>query len=228
MLQVTRLASVIALTGVAISAHATNGYFTHATSVKAQGMAGVATALAHDSLTAAVNPAAIGNLSAKQQLDLGVTYFKPERESRISGNPGLDGSFDGNDTKAFWMPEVGFARQHSDVLSYGIALYGNGGMNTDYARNPFDPSNASGSAGVNLEQLFVTSTVAYRLNDQHVLGLGLTWVHQSFKANGIQGFAMMSQDGGAVSNQGTDTSTGWGVKLGWQGEVLKERLTLVA
>ena len=219
MFQVSRLASVIALTGAAFSAHATNGYFTHATSVKAQGVAGVATALAHDSLTAAVNPAAIGNLTAKQQLDLGVTYFKPERESRISGNPGLDGSFDGNDTKAFWMPEVGFARQHSDVLSYGIALYGNGGMNTDYARNPFDPSNASGSAGVNLEQLFVTSTVAYRLNDQHVLGLGLTWVHQSFKANGIQGFAMMSQDGGAVSNQGTDTSTGWGVKLGWQGEV---------
>ncbi|QQD20269.1 hypothetical protein GJQ54_00150 [Oceanospirillaceae bacterium ASx5O] len=131
MFQVTRLASVIALTGVAISAHATNGYFTHATSVKAQGVAGVATALAHDSLTAAVNPAAIGNLSAKQQLDLGVTYFKPERESRISGNNlgpagSLDGLFDGNDTAGFWMPEVGFARQHSEQISYGIALYGNG------------------------------------------------------------------------------------------------------
>lgn len=132
MFQVTRLASVIALTSAAISAHATNGYFTHATSVKAQGMAGVATALAHDSLTAAVNSAAIGNLTAKQQLDLGVAYFKPERESRISGNPGLDGSFDGNDTEAFWMPEVGFARQHSEQISYGIALYGNGGRKTSW------------------------------------------------------------------------------------------------
>ena len=232
MFQVTRLASVIALTGVAISAHATNGYFTHATSVKAQGMAGVATAMAHDSLTAAVNPAAIGNLAAKQQLDLGVTYFKPERESRISGNNlgpagSLDGLFDGNDTAGFWMPEVGFARQHSEQISYGIALYGNGGMNTDYANNPFAPLGASGDAGVNLEQLFVTGTVAYRLNDQHVLGLGVTWVRQQFEAKGIQPFADMSQDGAAVSNKGTDTSTGWGVKLGWQGEVA-EGVTLGA
>src|SRR5690606_15839935 len=121
MFQVSRLASVIALTGAAFSAHATNGYFTHATSVKAQGVAGVATALAHDSLTAAVNPAAIGNLTAKQQLDLGVTYFKPERESRISGNPGLDGSFDGNDTKAFWIDRKSTRLNSSHVkISYAV------------------------------------------------------------------------------------------------------------
>ncbi|WP_430460705.1 OmpP1/FadL family transporter [Thalassolituus sp. LLYu03] len=228
MSQVIRLASVIALSSAAIGAHATNGYFTHATSVRAQGMAGVARAMAHDSLTAAVNPAAIANLSAAQQLDVGVTYFKPERSADISGNGfGIDGHYDGNDTEAFWMPELGYARKHSDALSYGIALYGNGGMNTDYGNNPFANFGAQGSAGVNLEQMFVTGTVAYRINDQHAVGLGVTWVRQQFEAKGIQPFAGMSQDGSKVSNQGTDTSTGWGVKLGWQG-VVADGVTLGA
>lgn len=220
MSQVTRLASVIALSGLAISAHATNGYFTHATSVRAQGMAGVATAMSHDSLTAAVNPAAIAGLQAGQQLDLGVTYFRPERSADISGNGfGIDGHYDGNDTEAFWMPELGFARKHSDQLSYGLALYGNGGMNTNYGSNPFTNFGAQGSAGVNLMQMFVTGTVAYRVTDSQSVGVGVTWVREQFAAKGIQPFAGMSQDGNAVSNQGTDTATGWGLKLGWQGTV---------
>jgi long-chain fatty acid transport protein len=228
MSQVLRISSAIALAGLAFSAQATNGYFTHATSVRAQGMAGTSMALAHDSLSSAVNPAAIANLSAEQQLDVGVTYFKPERSAEISGNGfGIDGSYDGNDTEAFWMPELGYARKHSDQLSYGIALYGNGGMNTDYGTNPFANFGAQGSAGVNLEQMFITATAAYRLNEQHALGLGVTWVRQQFEATGIQPFAGMSQDGSKVSNQGTDTSTGWGVKLGWQGEVA-DGVTLAA
>lgn len=228
MSTVLRFGSLLSLTAVTLSAQATNGYFTHATSVKAQGMAGVSIAMAHDSLSAAVNSAAIANLTAAQQLDAGVTYFKPERSADISGNGfGIDGSYDGNDTEAFWMPELGYARKHSDSLSYGVALYGNGGMNTDYANNPFANFGAQGNAGVNLEQMFITGTVAYRLNEQHTLGLGVTWVRQQFEATGIQPFAGMSQDAANVSDRGTDTSTGWGVKLGWQGKVA-ENVTLGA
>ncbi|MCT7359252.1 OmpP1/FadL family transporter [Thalassolituus pacificus] len=228
MSQVLRLSSAIALSGLAFSAQATNGYFTHASSVRAQGMAGVSVAMAHDALAAASNPAAISALSAEQQLDAGITYFKPERSADIHGNGfGIDGHYDGNDSESFLMPELGFARKHSDHLSYGLALYGNGGMNTDYGKNPFANFGAQGSAGVNLEQLFITSTVAYQFNDQHALGLGLTWVRQQFEAKGIQPFAGMSQDGSAVSNQGVDTATGWGVKLGWQGN-LSDSVTLGA
>jgi len=228
MSQVLRLSSAIALSGLAFSAQATNGYFTHASSVRAQGMAGVSVAMAHDALAAASNPAAISALSAGQQLDAGITYFKPERSADIHGNSfGIDGHYDGNDSESFLMPELGFARKHSDRLSYGLALYGNGGMNTDYGKNPFANFGAQGSAGVNLEQLFITSTVAYQFNDQHALGLGVTWVRQQFEAKGIQPFAGMSQDGSAVSNQGVDTATGWGVKLGWQGN-LSDSVTLGA
>ena len=86
-------------------------------------MAGVSVALAHDSLSAASNPASLSNLSADQQLDLGVTYFEPKRKSEISGNGfGIDGTYHANDTKSFLIPELGFARHHSDTLSYGLAL----------------------------------------------------------------------------------------------------------
>lgn len=220
MSTVLRFGSLVTLTAVSLSAQATNGYFTHATSVRAQGMAGVSLAMAHDSLSAASNPAALTALTAEQQLDLGVTYFKPERRATISGNGfGIDGRYDGNDSEAFWMPEIGYARQHSNVLSYGLALYGNGGMNTDYGDNPFANFGSSGSAGVNLEQMFVTGTVAYRLNDSNSIGFGLTWTRQQFEAKGLQAFAAMSQDADKVSNNGTDTATGWGIKLGWQGQL---------
>ena len=220
MSTVLRFGGALALAGLTCSAQATNGYFTHGTSVRAQGMAGVTYALAHDSLSAASNPAALTALAAEQQLDLGVTYFQPERSADISGNGfGLDGHYDGNDTQAFWIPEIGFARRHSDVLSYGLAVYANGGMNTDYGDNPFASLGGSGRAGVNLEQLFVTGTVAYRLNDSNSIGFGLTWTRQQFEAKGLQAFAAMSQDADKVSNNGTDTATGWGIKLGWQGEL---------
>lgn len=112
MSTVLRFGSLVTLTAVSLSAQATNGYFTHATSVRAQGMAGVSLAIAHDSLSAASNPAALTALTAEQQLDLGVTYFKPERRATISGNNlgpagSLDGRYDGNDSEAFWMPEIG-------------------------------------------------------------------------------------------------------------------------
>ena len=220
MLTVARFGGLLSLAVVSVNAQATNGYFTHGTSVKAQGMAGVSVAMAHDSLSAASNPASLTALTAEQQLDLGVTYFAPERKSDISGNGfGIDGTYHANDRKYFLIPELGYARHHSDVLSYGLALYANGGMNTDYGDNPFANFGSSGSAGVNLEQLYVTATLAYRLNDNHSLGLGLTWTRQQFEAKGLQAFAGMSQDGANISNNGKDVSRGWGVKLGWQGEL---------
>ena len=220
MLTVARFGGLLSLAVVSVNAQATNGYFTHGTSVKAQGMAGVSVAMAHDSLSAASNPASLTALTAEQQLDLGVTYFAPERKSDISGNGfGIDGTYHANDRKYFLIPELGYARHHSEVLSYGLALYANGGMNTDYGDNPFANFGSSGSAGVNLEQLYVTATLAYRLNDNHSLGLGLTWTRQQFEAKGLQAFAGMSQDGANISNNGKDVSRGWGVKLGWQGDL---------
>jgi len=199
-------------------AFATNGYFTHGSSVKAQGMAGVSYALAHDSIKAASNPASL--IALGNQVDVGMTWFTPDREASISGNGfGLNGNYSGNDEKSFLIPEAGFSRRYSDTISYGVAIYANGGMNTSYKQTPFASLGSTGPAGVDLTQLFVTGSAAYKLNEKHSVGVGVTYVYQRFAAEGIQTFAGISAAPGAVSNNGHDNSDGWGLKLGWQGQV---------
>lgn len=217
---------VLTLATLPLTAQATNGYFMHGSSVKSQGMAGVSLALAHDSIKAASNPASL--IALGSQYDVGLTLFSPDRNTEISGNSfGLDGQYDGNEDGPFWIPEAGFARRHSDRLAYGLAVYANGGMNTSYDVTPFEPLGSTGPAGVDLSQMFVTGSVAYKLNDRHNIGAGINYVYQRFAAEGIQTFAGMSAEPGAVSNNGYDSADGWGLKLGWQGKVT-DSLTLGA
>lgn len=224
MTATTRTALTIALAAFPLAAQATNGYFMHGSSVKAQGMAGVSYALAHDSIKAASNPASL--IALGNQYDLGVTYFKPDRGADIEGNSyGMDGHYDGNGKSDFWLPEGGFSRIYSDRIAYGLAFYANGGMNTTYDLAPM--VFGSGDAGVDLAQAFVTGSLAYKVNESNSLGVGVTYVYQTFEAKGIQNFAAMSSDSGAVSNNGQDSSNGWGLKLGWQGQVT-DTLTLGA
>jgi long-chain fatty acid transport protein len=226
MTPATRFTVAAALAFVPLAAEATNGYFMHGSSVKAQGMAGVSYALAHDSIKSASNPASL--IALGNQYDLGLTWFKPQRSAEISGNgAGLNGHYDGNDESHFWIPEGGFARRHNDRIAYGVAIYANGGMNTSYAQTPFLSIGSSGPAGVDLTQAFVTGSLAYKLNERHSLGVGVTYVHQRFAAEGIQTFAGMSTAPGAVSNNGHDSAGGWGIKLGWQGQI-SDALTLGA
>jgi long-chain fatty acid transport protein len=91
-------------------------------------------------------------------------------------------------------------------------------MNTDYKTNPFAAFGGTGSAGVDLMQLFVAPTVAWK-SGNHAFGASLNLAYQRFKAEGIQGFAGFSASPGNVSNRGYDDSTGFGVRVGWTGQV---------
>ena len=215
--------AMVAVNLVAISAaHATNGYFAHGFGVKAQGMAGVGIALPQDGLAAATNPA--GTAFVGDRLDLGVTYFRPSRGAEISGSmtPGLNGSYDGDKTENYFIPEIGYTKQLSSQLGVGIAIYGNGGMATDYETspfNPFSPTGPVGSAGVDLSQLFISPSLAYKVNENHALGVAVNFAYQRFRADGIQPFTGFSQSPDNMTNQGYDSSTGWGVRLGYTGKI---------
>lgn len=201
-----------------MAAHATNGYFAHGYGVNAEGVAGVAIALPQDSLAAASNPAGIAWVGTR--LDAGLNWFSPSRGADIQGNgAGFNGSYDGNGRKNFFIPEFGYARRLNDQLSVGVAVYGNGGMNTQYNSNPFAAVGATGSAGVNLEQLFISPTVAYKLSEGQTLGLGLNLAYQRFSATGLGPFAFYSASPNNVSNQGDDSSEGAGLRLGWIGQL---------
>ena len=144
-------------------AQATNGYFAHGYGAAALGTGGVAIALPQDALVAASNPAGITALG--DRLDLGLSWFGPRRSASISGNGvAPDATYSGDSARNFFLPEAGTTRRIDDRWHVGLAVYGHGGMNTDYASNPYARFGATGSAGVNLEQLFVTPSVAYKLS----------------------------------------------------------------
>jgi long-chain fatty acid transport protein len=120
---------------------------------------------------------------------------------------------------AFLIPEMGYNVGVSNRLGVGITVYGNGGMNTEYpAVFPGDTNFfcssptmcGQGKLGVDLMQLIVAPTAAYKLTDQHSLGVSPLLVYQSFKAYGLQAFGL--------PNQGRDSSTGIGVRLGYLGQ----------
>ena len=226
-MKLKKIAALIAIAGLSTSAFATNGYFSHGYGIKAKGMAGVGIALPQDALAAATNPA--GMVMVGSRLDVGIDWFKPNRGADIVGSvaPGATGSYDGDGDSSFLIPEFGYNRMLNANMSAGISVYGNGGMNTRYNTSPFVAYGGQNPGGVNLEQLFIAPTFAMKLNKDHALGASLVMAYQTFGATGLQGFTGVSIHPNDVTNRGNDHTTGWGLRLGWTGQVT-ENITLGA
>ena len=213
---------------------ATNGYFPHGYGIKAKGMGGVSTALAQDSLGGATNPA--GMVFVGTRMDIGLDVFMPQREAERSGAgfATLNGKVESGNSR-FYIPEFGYNRMLNANLSLGVSVYGNGGMNTTYPQGDFNCGGGaanmlcgSGSLGQDLSQLIVAPTVAYKVNEQHAVGLALLLGYQQFKAFGLQafdnapGFPPFTGAPGSVTNNGYDSATGVGLRLGYQGRITNQ------
>jgi long-chain fatty acid transport protein len=208
-------------------AHATNGYFPIAYGAKNEAMGGASIALPLDSLAAANNPA--GMVMVGDRVDFGLIWFRPNRSTEITGNdcsglpcapPGsLNGTYDGNGKSNFFIPSFGYNRMINADTSIGVSVFGNGGMNTQYDTSPLTPLGGSSPAGINLEQLFISPTWAMKLNPTNAVGVALNLAYQRFSATGLEPFEPASSFPNNVTNNGTDTSTGYGIRIGWTGEV---------
>lgn len=215
---------------------ATNGYFPHGYGMKAKGMGGASLAMAEDSLGGATNPAAM--VWAGARMDVGLDVFMPRRDAERTGAgfAPINGKVE-SDENYFFIPEFGYNHMVGSDLSVGVSVYGNGGMNTTYPQGPFQcptspttvaPANmlcGSGTLGVDLSQLIIAPTVAYKINSQHAVGASLLLGYQRFKAEGLQafdnapGFPPFTSAPGSVTNNGYDSSTGVGIRLGYQGRI---------
>jgi len=219
-LKLTKIAVLCAAIGMSASAFATNGYFSHGYGMKSKGMGGVGIALPQDGLAAATNPAGITMVG--DRLDVGLDWFTPNRGAEIVGSatPGFTGTYSGNGDKSFLIPEFGYNKMLGWDMAVGIAVYGNGGMNSKYDDNLFTRFGAGANpAGVNLEQLFVAPTFAMKVAKNHSLGVSLVYAQQRFGATGLQAFAGSSIHGTEMTDKGNDTTSGWGLRLGWTGQV---------
>jgi len=222
-----------------MSAFATNGYFAHGYGTKSKALGGGGSALPQDAMAAADNPA--GMVRVGERMDLGLTLFSPSDRGYEASNPVVTGPLDasnfileaGNfksDNDFFLIPHFAYNWMLNPDSSIGVTVYGNGGMNTEYnasqyTQDPDGPGPAipgtyyAGTAGVNLEQLFANVSYSRAINAQHSWGVSAILAYQRFKAEGLGSFAPFSSDPTKLSNNGTDTSTGFGAKLGWLGEV---------
>ncbi len=211
------LALAVAAAVAAPTAFATNGYFQHGYGIKSQGMGGAGVAYAQDSLAAATNPA--GMALVGNRWDLGVTLFRPIRDTEITPANPTGTKYNAGSEINFFVPEFGYNTMMNSNMSFGVSVYGNGGMNTSYTK----PVALFGStnAGVDLSQLFIAPTWAFKMSPGNAVGVSLNLVYQRFKATGLENFdnATESSNPGFVTNNGYNGSKGAGLRLGWTGEV---------
>jgi len=225
-MKLKKLIGLMAIAGFALpgAAMATNGYFSHGYGMKAKGMGGAATAMADDAFGGANNPASM--VFAGDRLDLGVDLFSPKRTASRSGSaPTLNGTTN-SDSNYFGIPEFGYNKMLNPNLSLGVSVYGNGGMNTDYPSGQYNCGTGaanmmcgSGNLGVDLMQLMIAPTVAFKIAPNHSIGISPLIGYQRFKAEGLQAFTPASSSPNNLTNKGYDDSFGYGVRIGYMGKI---------
>ncbi|MEW6313529.1 MAG: outer membrane protein transport protein [Pseudomonadota bacterium] len=207
------MVGMLAAAGVMVPgiASATNGYFQHGIGVKEQSVGGAAIAFPQSAMVGATNPGAM--TAVGRRIDLGLNWFSPKRSADNHNPVGYSDSGSTN----FFIPEFGYNRMLNDNTSFGVVVYGNGGMNTDWQEKFFGTTNTYS----NLEQLFIAPTMAFKITPEHSVGVSLNLVRQTFEARGLQNFSIgtPSNSTAFLTDVGEDTSTGWGVRLGYLGQV---------
>jgi len=227
------------------SVWATNGYFAHGTSTAEKGLAGAGVAYSQDTLAAANNPA--GMVWQGARYDIGAALFAPMRDYSSEGGPALppgtpcgpcpfsigdgDQSID-SDNELFLIPQFGYNWAIDNKSTIGISVFGNGGLNTEYKGGTailgpgpggtnfeLPGTFGDGTTGVDLSQLFISTTYAAKINDTTSWGVSGIVAYQRFEAKGLGNFAPFSTDTDNLTNNDYDTSTGFGIRLGIQTEI---------
>lgn len=237
--------SILWLT-LSMPAKAGMGYFLVGYGPYANQTAGTSTAIGLDAFAGAINPAKL--TSVENRVDLGAVIFMPHRTIKRTGSndPRVDpiDAFDSDDTydfsstsenELFFIPDGGLAMRINDRWSWGITVYGNGGLNTEYTDDSGEPGSnfnqeecgdepsnfffGCGRLGFDLSQVIVAPMLAWKLTSKHSIAIAPLLGYQRFKAYGLQAFESISQAPEALTNRGSDDAFGAGVRVGWYGEI---------
>jgi long-chain fatty acid transport protein len=220
---------LIGLTSLAVgSAQATEGYFQHGYGARQQALGGAGVADSRDAMALSLNPA--GLVDVGRQFQLGASLFMPYRSYTASGTAMIaPGTFDSG-SNYFVVPNIAYSSPIDADSAWGFALFGNGGMNTNW-RNVANGNCAlfglanqgvycGGTAGVDLMQAFLALGYARKFG---ALSFGISPVIaiQRFKAQGLSAFGAfgLSSDPAHLTDNGYSYSYGAGVRAGVQWSV---------
>ncbi len=246
-----KLARALLFAAVAVfsvPAFATNGYFLIGYGSKARAMGGASVAIGNDSLSAAANPATMADLNmGTMRIDVAGELFVPRRASEHNSSI-LGGDYsEESGANLFLIPSMGGAYKFNRRMTIGMAVIG-AGSNTRFDQSldvceDGDPNtvgsrffnyncNGGPTAGVNLMQMQMLPTVAYKLTRTQYVGASLAIGVQSFRAYGLESMGApgsplnFTSDRDNLSNRGNDFSYGAGIRLGWLGHFFNKRLSL--
>ena len=111
-------------------AQAGGGYFALGYGPIARQMAGATTAYGNDALAGASNPAKW--LAAGNRLDFGTEFFMPYRKIDRTGSGTVYDFSSTSVNDIFLLPEGAYSHRINSRLAWGVTIYGNGGLNTEY------------------------------------------------------------------------------------------------
>lgn len=244
------IASAI-ITGLCIpvTSYATNGYFLIGYGSKSRSMGGVGVAKGQDGFAAAFNPATMSDVAEKLnddnnlRFDIGADIFKPNaavyRDQSSLLGPVVDTEVDSPSTAFskngfYLLPNLGWVAKINDQLSWGFSMIGNGAAavydqtvpegETSYFFN-FN-GNSVNELETRLLNLQLLPSIAYKIDNHQSIGATLVISYGLFKATGLETFDVLGfgAESGNLSSMGTDTSWGGGIRLGWKGKFLNEKL----
>ncbi len=207
------------------TAFATNGLLSEGNGAKARGTGGAGAAMANENASIVTNPAAV--VGVGDRMDVAIGLFSPSpRKYELTNNTPFGGS-QTSDQDLFVIPSFGMAFPIDSQSAWSIGLNAAGGMNTEYSTNfginSGAPNTANGTkTGINLAQLFLSGTYGRKVGSNTTVGISILAAYQTFEATGLEAFAQSSESSGNLSNNGVDTSTGFGVKIGIQGDITPE------
>jgi long-chain fatty acid transport protein len=198
---------------------ATNGYFATGYGTESKGVAGAGVAVATDTLAPALNPATL--VLVPNEIDVSASLFNPNRSYTVTGQPsGFPGTFGlapgkvDSGSRLFAVPAFGASWKAGVNGAFGVAMYGNGGMNTNYDARTFGVA----PAGVDLSQMFIAPTYARKFS-AHAIGVSGIVAYQRFEARGLQAFTAFSSDADCLTDNTHANSFGGGIRAGYVGDV---------
>ncbi|NNK89217.1 MAG: hypothetical protein HKO89_01300 [Saprospiraceae bacterium] len=204
---------------------ATDGYLSLGYGAYHKGLAGAGLGLHY---TCLVNGNPASNVFLGKEFSVGIALFSPSRQYTIEGNPsGMPGTFGltpgtvESDSKMFLIPHIAANFPINEKSAFGVSLFGNGGMNTNYPTQTFYDQSIE-TTGVNLVQMFVGLTYSYKLHENHSVGLTAVLAGQQFEAKGLSSFAPFSSDAANLTNNDASTSVGFGFKVGYHGKLSEQ------
>lgn len=166
-----KIAALLSIAGITSPAFATNGMNMEGYGPIATGMGGAS--MAYDNGTAAIinNPATLGLMaSGTNRFDIAVGGLHPNVKAKMAGASEITSGGD-----AYFMPALGWAAK-TGKLAYGIGVFSQGGMGTEYDAGTFMSAGAPGNTRSELGVGRLIAPLTFDVSPDLIIGGSLDFV----------------------------------------------------